>query len=309
MDIVKVLITGASGMLGKALIFENKSSDMLYGVYLNSKVPKVNVKGISFLRCDISDGDDFYKAVSGIVPDVIIHTAALTNVDLCEKEKELAYKINVVGTQNVVKFAKKVKAKLIYISTDFVFDGKIGNYDEDDFPNPINYYGFTKLKGEEISLVYESSLVIRTSIFGLNPLGSKPGIEGIVENVKRGKKIYAPVDSFYSPISVNSLARIIYYLIEKDASGIYHIGSRERISRFEFFDLLFTVFGLPHNKLFSLPFEEYLRGKYARRPKDVSLASFKIVRSFVVGLPVVKSDLEEILRIKDTYYSFFGGEG
>ncbi|MGC8979541.1 SDR family oxidoreductase [Caldisericum sp.] len=302
---MKVLITGASGMLGKALIFENNADYSLYGTYLSANL---DIKEVTLLRSDICDKNSFSEVVSKIVPDIIIHTAALTNVDLCEKEKEAAYKINVVGTENVVESGKKVNAKLIYISTDFVFNGKIGNYTEEDFPNPINYYGITKLKGEEISLTHKKSLIIRTSIFGLNPLGSKAGIEEIVENVKRGKRIYAPVDSFYSPISVNSLAKIIYYLIEKDASGIYHVGSRERISRFEFFNLLFTVFGLPHNNLFSVPFEEYLRGKYARRPKDVSLASSKIVRVFGIDLPSVKSDLEEILRIKDTYHSFFGGK-
>jgi len=304
MDRLKILLTGASGLLGKALIFESKSEYALYGTYLSTNL---GIKDVSLLRVDISKEDIFFETVSKIVPNIIIHTAALTNVDLCEKEKELAYKINVVGTENVVKFAKKVKTKLVYISTDFVFDGKLGNYTEEDITNPINYYGFTKLKGEEISLTYEKSLVIRTSIFGLNPLGSKPGIERVVEDVKRGKKIYAPVDCFYTPISVNSLARIIYSLIEKDTSGIYHIGSKERISRFKFFDLLLSIFGLPYNNLFPISFEEYSRGKYAQRPKDVSLSTAKMVRDFGLDLPSVKSDLEEIFKIKDTYFSFFGG--
>jgi dTDP-4-dehydrorhamnose reductase len=304
MDRLKVLVTGASGLLGKALIFENKSDHLLYGTYLSTNL---DVKNVALLRIDICDKDSFSKAVSKIVPDVIIHTAALTNVDLCEKEKELAYKINVVGTENAVESSKRAKSKFVYISTDFVFDGKLGKYTEEDRPRPINYYGFSKLKGEEISLTYEKSIVIRTSIFGLNHLGSKSGIESIVEDVKSGKKIYAPFDSFYSPISVNSLARIIYHLMEKSTSGIYHIGSKERISRFKFFDLLFSIFGLPQDNLLPISFEEYLRGKYAQRPKDVSLISSKIVRDFETDLPDVKSSLEEIFRIKDTYFSFFRG--
>jgi dTDP-4-dehydrorhamnose reductase len=304
MDWMRILITGASGMLGKALIFENKANYSLYGTYLSTNL---DIKEVTLLRIDICDKNSFSEVISKIVPDIIIHTAALTNVDLCEKKKEVAYKVNVVGTENVVESAKKVNAKLIYISTDFVFDGKNGNYTEEDPPNPINYYGITKLKGEEISLTYKNSLIIRTSIFGLNHLGSKPGIEGIIEDVKRGKKIYAPVDSFYSPISVISLAKIIYYLIENNASGVYHIGSRERISRFDFFDILFKIYGLPHNQLLKISFKEYQKGKYARRPKDVSLASSKIVRDFGVDLPCVRSDLEEIFGIKDVYYSFFGG--
>jgi dTDP-4-dehydrorhamnose reductase len=302
---MKVLITGASGMLGKALIFEKKAGYSLYGTYLSTKL---YIPQITLLRVDICDKNSFYEAISEIVPDVIIHTAALTNVDLCEKEKELAYKINVISINSIVEYAKKVNAKFIYISTDFVFDGKVGNYTEEDCPNPINYYGITKLKGEEISLTYENSLIIRTSIFGLNPLGSKPGIEEIVEEIKKGKEIHAPVDSFYSPISVNSLAKVIYYLIEKDASGIYHIGSRERISRFDFFDLLFRIFGLPRNQFLKVSFREYLKEKYAQRPQDVSLISSKIVKGFGVDLPCVRTDLEEIFRIKDAYYSFFGGE-
>jgi len=305
MDWVRILITGASGMLGKALIFENKADYSLYGTYLSTNL---DIKEVTLLRIDICDKNSFSEVISKIVPDIIIHTAALTNVDLCEKEKEAAYKINVVGTENVVESAKKVNAKLIYISTDFVFDGKNGNYTEEDTPNPINYYGITKLKGEEISLTYKNSLIIRTSIFGLNPLGSKPGIEGIIEDVKRGKKIYVPVDNFYSPISVNSLAKIIYYLMENNASGVYHIGSRERISRFDFFNLLFKIYGLPHDHLLQISFEEYLKEKYALRPQDVSLRSSKIVSDFGVVLPYIENDLKEIFRTKNEYYSFFGGE-
>ena len=305
MDKLKVLITGASGLLGKALIFENKDNYTLFGTYLSNCL---NLKGITLLQVDISDRNSFSEATYTTIPDIIIHTAALTSVDLCEKEKELAYKINVIGTENVVEFAKKIKAKLVYISTDFVFDGKCGNYTENDTPNPINYYGFTKLKGEEVSLTYEKSLVIRTSIFGFNPLGSKPGIEVIIKDVENGNKISAPFDSFYSPISVNSLARTIFQLIEEGALGIYHVGSKKRISRFEFFDLLFRLLRLPINNLLPISFEEYLREKYAPRPKDVSLVSSKVVKDFHIDLPEISNDVESVLNIQEKYFSFFGGK-
>ena len=304
MDRLKVLITGASGLLGKALIFENKNRYELCGTYFSNSL---NLKDIALLQVDVSDSNSFLNTISMFIPDIIIHTAALTLVDLCEKEKELAYKINIIGTENVVEFARERQAKLVYISTDFVFDGKRGNYIENDTPNPINYYGFTKLKGEEASLSYGKSLVIRTSIFGLNPSGSKPGIEGIIKDAENGKKISAPFDIFYSPISANSLAKIIFQLVEEGASGIYHVGSKEKISRFDFFNLLFGALRLPHNNLLPIAFDEYSKGKNAPRPKDVSLRSLKVVKDFNIDLPDIESDIENILKIQRKYFSFFGG--
>lgn len=305
MDRLTILITGASGMLGKAIIFENnKFNHVLYGTYLSSKI---NLDGVTFLKTDISNRDEFLQTVKDIYPDVVIHTASLTNVDLCEKDKELAYKVNVAGTKNVVEFARKKSAKLIYISTDFVFDGNTGNYSESDMPNPVNYYGFTKLKGEEIALDYWNSLVIRTSIFGLNPSGSKPGIEMVIENMRNGNKVFAPIDSFYTPVSVNSLARAIYYLVGLSAVGLYHFGSTRKISRFEFLQILCAKFKIPINVIIPISFKEYMEGKFAKRPRDVSLKSLKVVKDHQIDLPDIEEDIEEIFSIKELYLAYFGG--
>ena len=142
---MKILVIGGSGMLGQQLVYLLKQQD--FEVYATYHSEPINEDG--FHPLDITNMNDTKSFVKKIKPDVVVLTAAFTDVDACERQKETAFSINVTGTANVASAAEATSAKMVYISTDYVFNGKKGNYKETDKTDPIDYYGFTKLKGEE----------------------------------------------------------------------------------------------------------------------------------------------------------------
>jgi len=302
---LKIFITGLSGLLGKALCYEGGDKFNIYGTYFKKDIKCANV---SSYKVDIRDKKSLDDLILSIKPDITIHTAAITDVDFCEQDKETAYEVNVNGTRNVLDSTKKVSGKFIYISSDYVFDGNKGYCNEEDMPNPLNYYGLTKLKGEMLSLEYDRSLVIRTSIYGFNPNGTREGIEGIIKDVKEGLTIQAPFDMYNSIISVNMLSKIIYRLILENAQGIYHIGTKRRISRYEFMEKLFLVFDLPRRNLVQIEFKNYQNKKIARRPQDVSLDTNKLTNDFKVIPTTIEDDLNALYKISSSYFAYFGGE-
>ncbi|MCK4482941.1 SDR family oxidoreductase, partial [Candidatus Bathyarchaeota archaeon] len=161
----RLLITGASGLLGSEIVQLARKD---YEV-----IPSHNTKLFhsDSLRLDITDQKQVSSLFRQLKPDTVIHTAAETSVDRCEIQKELASKINVEGTGNVAVTCSKINAKIVYISTDYIFDGEKRFYTEEDTPNPINHYGITKLKGErQVKKFCKNYVILRTSVlYGWHP--------------------------------------------------------------------------------------------------------------------------------------------
>ena len=150
----------------------------------------------------------------------IINAAAFTNVDMCETKKEIAYSVNSLAVKSIVKASIKIEANLVHISTDYIFDGVKGYYKELDVPNPLNYYGISKLIGETFAQSYENSIVVRTS--GI--YGSKNNFPIYVyKNLKDHKNVNV-LDGYYSPIHAENLALAIKLLIDDDMFGLYNVG-------------------------------------------------------------------------------------
>ena len=183
---------------------------------------------------DITDRVFFEDLILRERPEVLIHSTAYTDVDGCEKDKTKAWKVNVEATQSIVRAAKVVKAHMIYVSTDYVFNGEKGLYKETDTPNPINYYGLTKLIGEEIvkssDLLY--TIVRPSAIYGIG--GSKKSFaEYVVEKLSHGEKVYALTDQYVSPTLNTLLAQAIAEIVETRPLGLFHVAG-ERMNRYEF---------------------------------------------------------------------------
>jgi len=213
----KLLILG-SGQLGTELIQLAKD-----GAYTYHKLDPLG-KGI---QLDVTNFDLVEDLIIKLSPDIIINTVALTDVDKCEKERNLAIKINAEAVKHIVRASRVSSSYLVHISTDYVFDGRKGLYKEDDEPNPINYYGLSKLLGETYALSYDDSIIIRTSgIFR-----HKGFLATVVKQLKSGKQVYA-YKGYYSPISAKLLAESIVKVIELRKTGIINIAG-ERISRYE----------------------------------------------------------------------------
>jgi len=255
---MKILVTGGSGMLGKALIWElSRKHQVSYTIH-QTPFEFNNSKGIN---CDLTGADLTLPHF-----DAVVHAAALTDVDYCQSNPEEAYKINVTATRNLVKACPG--AYFVYISTDFVFDGQKGFYRETDPANPLSEYGRTKYLGEKE--IPPSGCVLRTSIYGLMGNGGKPTfIEKALEKLKSGQELYGFDDQWFSPISTYNLVQLVDEIIEKRPAGVLHLGGAERISKYQFMQQLARSFGYPESLVRA---NSFLSHKFAApRPRDVSI--------------------------------------
>jgi len=266
---VKILLIGGSGLFGQAFIdLAKKISHELYATYNKSSIDFENA-----IFLDITDKEGVKKIVKNLSPDIIVHAAAFTNVDKCEIEKEKAYNVNVKGTENIARIAKKINAKLVYISTDYVFDGKKGFYNEEDKTNPINYYGLTKLEGEKVvKKLCEDFIIARTSvIYGCH---KKNFATWAIGNLKKKKEIKIIIDQWVSPTLNMDLAEQIISLMEKKEKGIFHTAGGEKISRYDFVLEMTKIFNFDEKLIVPTNVKEM--NWIAKRPKDSSLDVSKI---------------------------------
>ena len=246
MGIQRVLIIGSNGLLGQ------KVTDLLlrgsaYNITLASKSEKPigDVGPTQYMATDITSRKDVKHAVFSCEPDVIINAAAMTDVDACEKERELAWKINVDGVQNIIEAARKNEAKIIHVSTDYVFNGKAGPYGENDHPEPLNYYGRSKLASEnELRASGLDYCIARTMVLYGYAHGVKSNFAlWLIQNLEKKLPIRVVNDQYGNPTLADDLAHGIMSVLELGRSGIYHIAGREIISRHEFAVRLARVFG------------------------------------------------------------------
>jgi len=221
------------------------------------------------------DLEGIHKIFKKIQPDIIIHSAALTDVEKCEVETKLANSLNVKATEVIAKEVENISSYLMYISTDYVFDGKQGLYKEIDLPNPLSNYGLTKLSGEKIIQEKTSRWsIIRTSTpFGKHPL-KKTFPSWVYENLKINKKINILENQLTSPTYVPNLSKMILEIISRHLEGFFHLAGSTKISRFEFAKMIATKFDLNLSllnpvKIDSMPWK-------AIRPIDSSLDISKI---------------------------------
>ena len=263
---MKFLVTGSAGLIGsqivKDLVKQNHTS---YSCYHNQKP----LQGIP-IPLDLSDENQIIQTLQQIKPDVIIHLAAMTSVDLCETEKELTTMINTKATEILAKQAAKQNAFFLYVSTDYVFDGINGMKKEDNLPNPLGFYGKSKLEGELVLNQLASNWCIaRTSSpFGIHST-KKSFPLWIKENLEVKKAIPVLVDQFTSPTYVPNLSKMLIEIAIRQIIGIIHVSGSTRISRYALAELVADKLHLDKN--FLIPTKLDTMNWKAQRPKDSSL--------------------------------------
>jgi len=221
----KMLITGVSGLLGNNLAYYFKNKYDILGLY-NSH--SVNIDGISTEKCELLYQDEINNIISEYKPKIIIHCASLTNVDECEADTNASKKINVFATKNIVdRVINDEDVKLIYISTDSVYDGVGGHFSENDNVNPLNCYGRSKYEGELEVLRKKETVILRTNLFGWNIQEKKSLGEWILDELKSGRKIQGFKDACFSTLYTLELARVIDMVIQSQLSGIYNCGGAD----------------------------------------------------------------------------------
>jgi dTDP-4-dehydrorhamnose reductase len=265
----KIIISGATGMLGQALLREIEKKS-IYKVYCYSRF-KENIFGnFQFLTSSELQNHEFYA---------FFHCAAEVNVDLCEKDFNHAVRSN----HDYVKLLfENIKAKYnFYISTDSVYEGTNGYYKEIDYPKPINNYSLSKLMGEDIAKIITPNLyIIRTNIFGLNSKNKSSLFEWAIRELSNGNLIQGFEDIFFNPISVNHLSLILLLMLKEEVDfGIYNIGSDFGISKYEF--LIKTAKLISANPDLVKPSKFLRKFEMANRPKNTIMNCDKIKQKLV----------------------------
>jgi dTDP-4-dehydrorhamnose reductase len=235
---LKVLITGANGLLGQHLtkLLIEKNYQVVATSRGESRLPFQPSDNYTYHSMDIANAFDTYAVMNREKPDVVVHAAAMTQVDDCELQPEQCERINVQGTAQILTDAETFSSHFIYISTDFVFDGEQGNYKEEDDTLPISLYGFSKLQAE--SMVQTSTIpfaIVRTCLVYGNLLkGTRSNIVSWVkESLEQGKTIQVVIDHVRTPTYVEDLAKGIALIIEKKATGIYHISGKDWLTPYD----------------------------------------------------------------------------
>jgi len=264
----RILVIGG-GLLGREVVFASRD---LFETYVTYNSNPSAIEGCQSHKMDITRNVDLIKSFA---PDYIVLTAAMTNVDRCETDREGAWKVNALGPKMVALAAKEIGSRLIHVSTDYVFDGERGRYREDDPVAPINYYGESKLAGEKfIREICPDSIIARTSVlYGWNPV--RPNfVTWAIEELKKGNRINIVTDQYISPTPSSNLADMILNI--RDLSGIFHASGSERINRYDFVLKIARNFDLDESLINPISSDQ-LTWK-ARRPRDSSLNVSKISR-------------------------------
>ena len=236
MNKIPVLITGCHGELGSSLIERVSGKFDIIGIGRDKK-KLIDTANYEYVELDLLNRKGLKEVFLEYKPRFVINCAALTNVDKCEKEKELCWKTNVEIVQNIIYASKRIGSVFIHISTDYVFDGKKAPYSEDDRMNPLNYYGKSKLASENLLKVSELEYsIIRTStLYSARTLKQKTNFTMYLWSaLGNGQKVKALVDEMRNPTLTENLADSIWKLINLQRNGIYHIAGKEIIDRYSY---------------------------------------------------------------------------
>jgi len=263
---MKFLVTGSAGLIGSQVVKDlTKQNHTVFSCYHNKK-PEYGTP----VLLDLADQDKIIQTLQETKPDRIIHLAAMTNVDQCETQQELAVLLNTKSTEILAKHAAKQNAFFVYVSTDYVFDGIKGMKKEDDSTNPLGFYGKSKLEGELILNKLASSWCIaRTSTtFGIHHK-KKSFPLWVKENLEAKKEIPVLVDQFTSPTYVPNLSKMLLEVATRQITGVIHLAGATRISRYNLAELVADKLSLDKKFLIQTKTDE-MNWK-AQRPKDSSL--------------------------------------
>lgn len=295
-------ITGITGLLGSALAETRRNNDRIIGIY-RGDYQMTDSPAVSYNICDVCDAGALSNAFGRAEIDHIVHTAGIADTDICENDAyyKMAYRSNVNGTENMIEFARRKKAKLVYISTNAVFDGENAPYDEEAIPHPINRYGAIKLECER--MVHEQlpdSLIIRPILmYGINnPHERMCFFTRILERLRANEVVNIVDDVFENPLLSYYCSEMIWKLLDKNACGIYHIAGKDILSRYDAAQLISRVFSLEGNLI--RPVSSYFFKHIAPRPKNTSYCTRKIEQAldvepirFEEGLRILKTMMEK----------------
>jgi len=291
---LKLLVTGASGLLGhKVAQLALERGHKVYSTY-NEHPTNLGIP----VKLNLANLSEISKTISRLKSEAIIHTAAYTDVDGCEVNQDLAWKVNAEATKRIAVVCASIDSHLTYVSTDYVFDGEKGLYSEEDQPNPVSYYGYTKLKGEEFVKEHAKNWCIARAsvIYGWSQTQKLNFATWLINNLNQGKEVKVLTNQYVSPTLNTNLAEMLLEIAERKITRILHTAGATKTSRYEFALKLAEVFNLNMNLVKPAELNDMVWR--AKRPKDSSLNIDK-ARQTLRNRPLEINEAVEKMR-KDT---------
>ncbi|MHB8519499.1 MAG: SDR family oxidoreductase [Limisphaerales bacterium] len=288
----RVLITGAGGFVAGSVIWQAGTACEVHAVSRGDALARRD--GVRWHQFDPCNADRLAQCFHEVNPDAVIHTAAVADIDYCQTHQELARKVNVDLTRTVAELCATGGAKLVHCSTDTVFDGEHAPYREQDVPQPVNFYGQTKVEGERIVMQSGANCAIARLAFvvGLPILGAGNSfLARMLSALKAGREVAVPPDEIRTPIDVITLGRALFELATANHTGIVHLAGNEIVNRLEMARRIATRFGFSP-KLIVASVSAGIPGR-APRPRNISLDN----RKARAQLETPMLDLDEALSL------------
>ncbi len=300
---IKILITGSNGLLGKKLInliLNTTGFDLVATSKGKNRHPIQ--QGYTYASLDIAQAHQVATIINHYQPHIVIHTAAITNVDICHTERELCWQVNVSAVAYLIDACRKANCRLIHLSTDFIFDGKNGPYTENDTPNPLSYYGQSKWAAEQLIMQSDIQWVILRTIlvYGVVKNLSRSNIVLWAKNaLQKGETINVVNDQWRTPTLAEDLATICLLAAQKNAQGIYNASGKDMLSILELVQAVADFYGL--DKSLINPVTSASLNQAAIRPAKTGFILDKAMadlgytpHSFTQGLKIMDKQLKEL---------------
>lgn len=295
---MRILITGASGLLGLNLALEAAPRHTVFGT-ASQHVLKTNA--FTVIQTNLLAPGAVELLLDAAQPDWVIHCAALANLDACEADPLLAQQLNTDLPRTLASHVARSGARLVHISTDSVFDGLRGNYSEEDTPIPVGTYSRTKLDGEHaVTEADPTAIIARVNLFGWSISGDRSLAEYFFNNLSLGKSVMGFTDVCFCPLLANDLAGIFITMLEHGLNGLYHVVSSESLSKYDFGIRLAHRFDLDPSLIDPTSIKR--SGLKAARSPNLSLRSDKLARALGNSLPRISTGLDQFFTLYQQGY-------
>jgi dTDP-4-dehydrorhamnose reductase len=260
----------------------------------------VNTHGLqnmnfAVVKTDLNNPRILKRLLVGSAPEVVIHAAAIANLEVCEKNPELAQQVNADLPGELAKLTRELGIKLVHISTDAVFDGEKGDYVETDEPNPLGVYSQTKLEGEQqVMDANPDAIVARVNFFGWSLTGKRSLSEFFYNNLSAGKQVKGFTDVNFCPLQVNQLAETLMEMVSLDLKGIYHTVSKDCLNKYDFGCRIAEQFGFDKGLITPVSWQD--GGLTARRSPNLTLNVDKLTAALGVPMPGIEAGIRRFYQ-------------
>lgn len=289
-----IMVTGATGLLGSRVVLHCLERGYPTAALVRGPA---EFRGVEVLQADLRDPAAMISKLRQVYPAAVIHCAAMTDPNVCERNHGEAVAVNAKAPGILAEAVAGIGAKMLYVSTDSVFDGTRSQYSEDDSPNPLNCYASTKLDGERLVLrAHSRATVVRTNLFGWNARPKANLAEWIVRELEANRRITGFTDVIFNALPAETLAELLLEICERSLSGVYHVGSADSCSKYEFAIRIADRFGLARSLIAKGSIDNAPLA--TQRAKNTSLSTAKISATIGRLMPTMHAGIEVFATVR-----------